>query len=242
MEAITRRMPSWALSLGLGLVMSPLLSSTPILQYIGWFLASLIQESGHCITALLTGHSALPAIRLDGHAAAVHGPQSRIMVFVTWAGLFYATFILRRRIVLAIPIGVLALVYPLLAFTMVGEVVHLSCGHLGELAFASYAMYCAATGGFTHGASERVAYALLGFWLFGRNLKLFIGLVTDAGARALYSENGSFGMENDLLRIAGHCSVSLPAVAFVFVLITIVVAAVSLALAIRSARLNLTVA
>ncbi|MCB9880541.1 MAG: hypothetical protein H6832_14085 [Planctomycetes bacterium] len=225
---MSARTPQWIVALGIGLVLSPLLSLTPLLQYIGWFLASLFHECGHCVIALFTGHSAIPAIRLDGHAAAIHGPQSKLLVWATWALLGYGVFWFRERLAIACGFAGLTLVYPALVFTGFGEVAHLAAGHLGELAFASYAMWCASTGGFTQGMAERVAYALLGFWLFGRNAVLFFGLFADASARAHYEGNGSFGMQNDLIRIADQCSMSLQTIGMFFLAITIVTAIVSI--------------
>src|SRR5262245_29502819 len=62
--------------LGLGLLTAPVFAWTPLLQYMGWFLASLVHEMGHASVAWLCGMPAVPAISLAGHAAAVHGEQS----------------------------------------------------------------------------------------------------------------------------------------------------------------------
>ena len=37
--------------------------------------------------------------------------------------------------------------------------------------------------------------------MVGHNLVLFVGLMSSASSRAFYAENGSFGLENDLLRL-----------------------------------------
>lgn len=223
-----RAIPESFIALGVGLVLSPILTATPLLQYVAWFLASLFHESGHCVVALLTGHSALPAIRLDGHAAATHGHQHGMLVWATWIGLGFLTWKLRARLKFAIPLAVLTLAYPALAWTGAGEILHLSGGHMGELAFASYALICATTVGYTNGLPERIAHALLGFYLVGRNVALFVGLATDAGARAVYHGNGSFGLTNDLIRIAEHVNWSLEGVAICFAALAFATAPVSI--------------
>jgi hypothetical protein len=43
---------------------------------------------------------------------------------------------------------------------------------------------------------------VLGWFLAGKNLLLFAGLATRAASRAHYTENGSFGLTNDLIRVA----------------------------------------
>lgn len=226
------KFPAWVVALAVGLVLSPILTATPLLRYIAWFLSSLFHESGHCALALLTGHSALPAIRLDGHAAATHGPQHTILAWATWIALIACTWRFRARIKLAIGLGVMALVYPLLAWTSVGQIAFLASGHIGELAFASYALACATTGGFTSSLAERITHALLGFWLVGHNFMLFVGLATDAGARAHYASNGSFGMQNDLIRIADQLAMSLESVGLLFAAGSLLVAPVTLTIAI----------
>ena len=86
------------------------------------------------------------------------------------------------------------------------------------------------------GMAERVAYALLGFWLFGRNAILFFGLLADAGARAHYESNGSFGMQNDLIRIADQCSMSLQTIGLIFLAITMVAAIASICISAMQAH------
>ena len=226
------KFPTWIVALAAGLVLSPILTATPLLRYVAWFLSSLFHESGHCAMAILTGHSALPAIRLDGHAAATHGPQHTILTWATLIALIVCTWKFRDRRKLAIGLGALALVYPVLAWTSFGKIAFLGSGHLGELAFASYALACATTGGFTSSLAERIAHALLGFWLVGHNFMLFVGLATDSGARAVYASNGSFGMQNDLIRIASYMTTSLEAVAVCFAAVSLLVAPVTLTFAV----------
>ena len=57
-------------------------------------------------------------------------------------------------------------------------------------------------GGFTESSAERLAYGVLGWFLTGKNLFLFVGLLTSAASRAHYADNGSFGLTNDMIRVA----------------------------------------
>jgi hypothetical protein len=63
------------LYLGLGLVLAPVFELTPMLGFMGWFLASLAPEMGHSTLAWACGMPSIPAISPAGHAAAVHGEQ-----------------------------------------------------------------------------------------------------------------------------------------------------------------------
>lgn len=190
------------LYLGLGLVLAPALALLPILDRMGWILASLVHEMGHTAAALLCGMPAFPAISLDGNSAAVHGEQITLLaLFVTFALCFFPWRALegRKRWVVC---GSIVLVHLLLCFTQAREVLHLSAGHLAELGFACMALFRALSGGYTSSRGERALWGMLGWFLLGRNAWLCWGLVTNGGARALYHANGSFGLTNDYIRLA----------------------------------------
>jgi hypothetical protein len=207
-----RPSPRWT-ALGLGLLLAPAITLLPLLRYVGWFLASLLHEIGHCVAAWLFGMPAWPAIRIDGHAAALHGRQHVALVLLVVAAIAWLTWRARHRPVLRVVGAVALVVHPLLAFGRGHDLAHLLAGHLGELAFAGVFLVRALSGGFTSSAAERVLYALLGWYLLGRNVVLDVGLVSDAAARSAYLGNGSFGMEQDFLRAARHLGWSLEGVA-----------------------------
>jgi hypothetical protein len=224
------------LVLGLGLVLAPILTLTPLLRYVGWFLASLVHETGHTAVAWLFGCPAFPAIRLDGHAAAIHREQMPLLCVFVIAGLLWFAWNSRerpRRLVLAT--ACLA-VYPLLAFTEAHEALFLLGGHFGELAFAAYAFSQAVDGGFTGTLAERCAHAGVAWYLIGRTGVLAIGLVTSETAREAYATNGSFGLENDLLRFSRSClhTPSPAAGAFLLLLIGLAIVIVAVVKAARS--------
>jgi hypothetical protein len=188
--------------LGLGLVTAPIFSLTPLLGLMGWFLASLVHEMGHSAVAWFFGLPSVPAIALDGHAAAVHSEQQIFLVGMVALGLCTLAWrwLSGRACVAAlIAIGVL---YPALAFSGARELLHLVGGHGGELAFAVLALWKTLDGGFTDSSVERLLYGTLGWFLAGKNALLAWGLATNASSRAWYAENGSFGLTNDYLRIA----------------------------------------
>ena len=80
-----------------GVLLAPVLTLTPILQYMGWFLGSLCHETGHVAAAWAMGCPAFPAIRLDGHAAALHREQQPLLVASAIAGLLAIAWASRRR-------------------------------------------------------------------------------------------------------------------------------------------------
>jgi hypothetical protein len=195
-------LPPRAFVLLVGLLLAPILTWTPLLQYMGWFLTSLVHETGHTAAAWLAACPAFPAISLAGHAAAVHRdpvPTLRVLYaagFLAWGWAWRAS---PRRLAV---VASAALLWVLLTLTSAREAFFLGAGHLGELAFALYALVQATSGGFSGTIAERCAHAGVGLYLVGRDLRLGWGIRQDAGARAAYVGNGSFGLENDLVRLA----------------------------------------
>lgn len=196
-----RSLEPW-LYLGLGLLTAPIFAITPLLKFMGWFLSSLTHEMGHSAMAWLFGMPSMPAISLEGHAAAVHSDQQLFLVAMIVLGLGMTAWRLlagRARIAALVSLGV---IYPALAFTGARELLHLLAGHGAELAFATLCLWKVLDGGFTHTRSERALYGTVGWYLLGKNAFLCLGLMTSEGSRAWYAENGSFGMTNDLIRVA----------------------------------------
>ena len=188
--------------LAVGILLAPVLAATPMLRYVGWFLESLFHETGHAAMGWALGCAAYPAIRLDGHAAAVHAPQSLILC-VGWMGLLAAfAYGARKNPVHLAVLGGALVLYPLFAFTSAKEAAFLLAGHVGELVFAGILLVQAVDGGLSGEPAERAAHSMVGWYLVGSNAWLCGGLVFSETARAGYESSGSFGLENDLLRLS----------------------------------------
>lgn len=217
--------------LGVGAALAVVFTLTPLLKYMGWFLSSLVHEMGHCAAAWAAGCPSFPAIRIDGHAAAIHGEQSTVFAIGILVGLGY--FAWHKR---SIALGALALVYPLLVFTGVREWIFLLAGHLGELAFAGICFWRALVGGFTRSRPERVLYSTCAWYLVASNVWLTGGLMFSESVRQWYRGSGSFGLENDYLRLAKSLHVGVGAVAFLMLLVTLAALPVAWRFALRTAK------
>lgn len=215
--------PSPYAILGIGGALAPLLGLLPVLQYVGWFLASLVHEIGHCIVAWTFGAPAYPAIRIDGHAAAMHGEQKTFLVLIVWLLIVWVAWSMRHRPRLRILLGIALVLHPLMAFTQSHEILHLLAGHLAELAFAGLAFHRAFSGGFTESTAERITYAMVAWFLLGKNVLMNFGLMTSEKARQAYLGNGSFGLEQDFMRAARELSWSLSSVGVLMLLISLAV-------------------
>lgn len=195
-------MPRSLFHILLGIPLALLLTWGPILSYAGWFLKSLVHEMGHAAAAWFLGCPSFPAIRLDGHAAAMHGEQQLFLVLIVWAALAYGAYHFRKSRVLLVFFIASAAVYPLCAFTGLKDIIHLAAGHGGELVFATIFFCRALNGGFIHEEGERPIYSTLGWFWMGGNILLFGSLVLSEASRQWYYQNGSFGLRNDFIRLA----------------------------------------
>jgi hypothetical protein len=206
-----------------GVPLALLFASGPFMRSYAWFLGALFHEFGHTLAGLAFGLPSFPAISLRGHAVTVHQDQVLVMVWAILATLGYGAWHFRARRGVAIPLGVAAAIYPLIAFTGAKEFVFVVAGHCGELAFAWLCLFRAFAGmEFRWGAVERGAYSAVGWLFVGSNVGLCWGLATSAVARDDYSGSGSFGLTNDYIRVAEDVlGWSLPGVAWLMLLVSL---------------------
>ena len=216
------RAPAWKeplVFLGIGALLAPVFSLTPILQYMGWFLGSLCHEIGHCAVAWLAGCPAFPAISLAGHAMASYSGQQIALALLFWGGIGWLAWRTREDRKVAVIFAAFALLYPAFAFTRMRDFFFLLGGHLGELAFAGVFFWRALT---PRSQVERSMSAMVGWFLVGRNVWLASGLIWSAEVRGWYARSGSFGLTNDYIRLARDVMrVDLSVVAFVMLLVAL---------------------
>lgn len=201
-----------------------------LFQSIGWFFESVVHEMGHTLTAWLLGSVALPALRLDGHAATVHLEPSLFLQIGVWLALLLATvwFFIQKMRPLTISTGLLALCYPWLAFSDAKEWLFLLGGHGGEMVIATIFLWRSMIPSHKVRQEERTLYAALGWYLWFQNLVMNWNLVVSDQSRAWYLENGSFGLENDFVRLADTFGWSLPFTAGVMLVVFLLVPPVGL--------------
>jgi len=169
----------------------------------------------------LLGCPTVPAVRLDGHAAAIHGEPSMLLrglVMLVLAGLLVR---MRARPVARVVLALALLAYPAIAYTETREVAFLLAGHLGEAGFATVLLLQALDGGFSGTPEERATHSMVGWYLVGRNVSLCGGLLFQSAARSAYADNGSFGLVNDYLRLARHFGIGLEPIALVMLIVAV---------------------
>lgn len=213
----------------IGLALALLMGNIRLLHYMGWFIEALIHELGHCIAAWYYGCPAVPAIRLDGHAAAVHSCQKIGICIMMWGATAWGAWYFRNRIPLMAPLVVFALIYPLFAFTKAKEFWHLVSGHGGELIFAGIFFYRALEGG-VYKEEERPLYAMLGWFIWLKNINLCWSLMYSQASRNTYMRSGSFGLENDYVRIGRLLGWNLEGVAALMLIVSVIIPAIGIGL------------
>lgn len=215
--------------LGIGAVAALAFTLTPLLKFMGWLLSSLVHEAGHCAAAWAMGCPAVPGISLSGHAATVHGEQSKVFACVVLAVLVGLAWKRRSK-----ALGVIALVYPLIAFTLARDWFFLLAGHLSELSFGGVFFWRALVGGFTQSRAERAAYAACAWYLVASNVWLAGGLLFSVRVQEWYRGSGSFGLVNDYERLWKSMHLSgVGGVAFPMLLVALAVLPVAWRLAKR---------
>ena len=160
--------------------------------------------------------------------------QNRAAAALIWALIAFAAFRLRKVRGWGLGLALAAVTYPLLAFTSAHETVFDLAGHGAEIGVAAWFLRRAVRGGW-FAEWERPVSAMLAFWLWFRNARLFAGLVFSAAARTDYL-TVSFADRNDLVKVAESLGLRLEAVALGCLVLALVIPALSLALALRSPR------
>ncbi len=225
--------PEEMFHLFLGLVVAPVLALVPFLHLMGWFFQALVHEMGHTAASWVVGVPAIPALGITAEAATVHGEQFLLLTLLAWGALVFGSFRLTDGPFRYGALALLAVLYPILAFTSLRETWQVVAGHLFELIVGGLFLGRALTGGLshhhTHNQIERGLYSILGWFLIGRNLLLAGGLVGSASVRAEYATNGSFGIENDYMRLVELWGTPLQSIGMIMAVLSSIVAPLAVA-------------
>ncbi len=202
---------------------------------LGWFfpfrvmgegISFLVHELGHTLVAWFFGCSAMPAIVMT-----VVFAQSRVFAALVWCGLAFLAVKYRRAPGWNAGFAVLALAYPLVAFTPAHVTAFDLGGHLAEVAFAAWAFRRAVRE--ERPDWERPVWAFFAFYLVARNVKLFGGVALSAAARTDYQTIAITG-QNDMVKVAATTGLALTTIAALTVLVFLVVPLGALVLALRA--------
>jgi hypothetical protein len=198
-----RRWPKWSRYTIVGAMLAPVLTLTPFLQYVAWILSSIVHEGGHTAFAWFVGCPALPAINLTGHAMTRYSEQRFFLCLIVWGLLALAAMEAWRKKAFGWTALVAFAIYPVIAFVpMVREMGFLLSGHLGEITVGGVFLWQARTGLFVHDQYDRMAYAVIGWYLLFSNAWLCFALAFVPRVLLWYRTSGSYQVTNDYLRVA----------------------------------------
>lgn len=180
-------------SLGAGLVMAVILLAIPFLRFILSYLGTLIHELGHTLANWFFGYPALPAFDfLYGGGVTIHFGRSILLTLAICAGLGYLVWFYRKnRLTAGILAGFIVL-YGVLVFTSLHQMIITFLGHGTEIVFAGIFLYRALKGSSIRHAVERPLYAAVGFFILFHNVGFAFRLINDKAFRIEYL-NGKGG-------------------------------------------------
>lgn len=209
-----------------GLPVAVLLGLTCLGGLIEAGLVTLTHEGGHALVAWFFGHLAVPTAK----GFTVSYGQKPLFALAVWALLVFAAWRFRQTRPVAVALGLVALLYPLLAASEAHYLLVVFAGHGTEVAVGAAFLWRAQTGGIVQEV-ERPAYAVLGWLLIAYNLKVWASIAFDWGAsRAIYDSISITGGDNDMIKLADALGWQLASVATVTLAYTIALptAAISL--------------
>ena len=223
------RIPPPYRDLLLGFVPGVLLSSFCLFHLMGEGMSFFVHELGHTVAALFFGRLAVPAVVMT-----ITFDQSLLAAGTIW--IILAGLAWRLRSVRGWRLGLAAAValYPFVAFTRLHLDVIDVAGHLAEISVAALFFHRAVVGGI-YSEWERPVYASFAWYLWLRNVRLFLGVATDSQARTDYLTVAITG-QNDLVKVANAHGLDLAAVAFVVFVLAAAIPAAGLLLAFRNRR------
>lgn len=218
----------WA-SLALGFAAAVIVSLASFLTYLFSFFAVLVHEMGHALAGWLFGYPSIPSFDFFyGGGVTIH--QGRIIAIsvLVYAAIGVGAFLFRRNMIMLALAALVAMVYTVLAFTSVHQVLIIALGHGTELIIAAVFLYRAISGRSLIQKAERPVYAFVGFFLVIYNVAFDYRLITDTGFRFEY-EYAKGGMEMDFTRLAyEYLHTELVTVAEVFLVLSLCVPFASL--------------
>lgn len=214
----------------------PLVVSLPVallapflcpLRVFGEGMSFLSHELGHTFAAWLVGRFALPSPILT-----IWFEQSLVVAGLIWAGILFLTYRLRANGALFPPLVVAAGAYPLITFTPLNVDFISAMGHGTEILAVCllfrWALFGRGLRASAYESWERPIYGFFAWYVWFRNMKLFIGIATDRDVRTDYQTVAIAG-HNDFVKIAMAHGLRLEALAAVTAVFAILVPALFLA-------------
>lgn len=185
-----------------GLGLSLLLLASEQVTFLLSPLITLVHEMGHAVMAWLFGYPAVPAFDFRyGGGVTLHGDRAGGLVLLIYTGLLALAYFYRHHRLTLICLGVFTLLYTLVAFSPVHEMLFVAMGHGFELIFAVIFLYRALSGWGCRYPIERPLYGMVGFFIVFFNMRFAWQLQFNPVFREMYLM-GKGGIDHDFVRLA----------------------------------------
>lgn len=185
-----------------GLGLSLLLLASEGVAFLLSPLLTLVHEMGHAVTAWLFGYPAVPAFDFRyGGGVTLQGDRAGGIVLLIYTGLLVLAYLCRHHRLTLTCLGVFTLLYTLVAFSPLHEMLFVAMGHGFELIFAVIFLYRALSGWGCRYPIERPLYSMVGFFIVFFNLRFAWQLQFNPVFREMYLM-GKGGMDHDFVRLA----------------------------------------
>lgn len=187
----------------IGFSLALLLWLVPFLSFVFSPLIILVHELGHAATAWLFGYPSLPAFDfIHGGGITLQFPRAWALVVVVYLALGVLAYFFRHLPLTLGFIGGVVLIYTVLCFTPLSEVVAVSMGHGFELLFAGIFLYRGLSGFGCQYPTERTLSAMCGLFIILYDLRFGSRLLTSPEFRAVYFEGKGGLLDHDFTRLA----------------------------------------
>jgi hypothetical protein len=195
-------------------------------------MSALVHELGHTVVSNAFGRFAVPAVVMT-----IAFQQSRLAAAVIWAVVIGFTWQVRRQPVLLAVFAVLAVLYPLFAFTHGYVTLCDLAGHGSELVFAAFFLRRGIGAlGFGFGELERPIWSFFGAALCSRNALMGWNLCHSAIYRETYASVSFTGGDNDFTKVSDALGVSIETLGVALMVAALGSAVIGTAWGIRSRR------
>lgn len=165
-------------------------------------LITLVHEMGHAVMAWLFGYPAVPAFDFRyGGGVTLHGDRAGGILLLIYAGWLALAYFYRHNRLTLLCLGIFTLLYTLVAFSPVHEMLFVAMGHGFELIFAVIFFYRALSGWGCRYPIERPLYGMVGFFIVFFNMRFAWQLQFNPVFREMYLM-GKGGIDHDFVRLA----------------------------------------
>ncbi len=188
----------------LGAIMGFLLCLIPWLRFILSYLVIIIHELGHTVAGWFMGYPSIPAFDFiyGGGITLQLSERWAFIPLVIYSGLGGLIYYFRRNRLTVNTLITIALLYTLIYFTRLSQLLVISMGHGLELLFIGIFLYRAATGWHGQQPGEQSLYGILGFFILFYDLNFVRQLLFDPVMRELYFMGKGEVLDHDFVRIA----------------------------------------